>query len=349
MLQFKTIQSTIFIIILTGVLIGFMFLVAPYSYSIFWAAVIAVLTQPIYKWLLNKFNQRARLATAITMLIVVLVCLIPLSLVITLAIQQTLTLYSSLNFSSGLGIINDWITQALAIPGVSKIIGEVDMKQKALEWSATVSSYAYSLLASGSQNTVRLLIQLFIMLYTLYFFIKDGAGMLKKAMYLLPLGDHYEQRLYDRFTSTTRATLKGTVLIGIIQGVIGGLVFFITGIPGAAFWGMIMIVVSIIPSVGAGTVLFIGSVLAFFQGNLTAAIILLVGTVIAGLIDNVLRGPLVGKDTQMHPLLIFFSTLGGLTVFGVSGIVIGPVITALLISLLEIYQHIYKPELDKAD
>ncbi len=188
-----------------------------------------------------------------------------------------------------------------------------------------------------------------IMLYTLYFFIKDGAHILRTAMHLLPLGDQYEQQLYQRFVSTTRATLKGTLFIGIIQGSIGGLTFFLAGVPAALFWSVIMIVLSIIPAVGATPILGITAIILFILGNYSGAIILVVGLMITGLIDNVLRGPLVGKDTQLHPLFIFFSTLGGLSIFGLSGVVLGPVLMALAVSMVEIYQQMYKIQLNKTD
>jgi predicted PurR-regulated permease PerM len=168
-------------------------------------------------------------------------------------------------------------------------------------------------------------------------------------MHLLPLGDQYERRLYNRFVSTTRATLKGTLLIGLIQGSIGGLAFFITSVPATVIWTLIMVVLCIIPSVGASLILLPTAIVLLLLGNFWQAVVVLIALIIAGTIDNVLRGPLVGKDTQMHPLFIFFSTLGGLLAFGFSGIIIGPVITAFLLSIWEIYEQKYKTDLDKED
>lgn len=349
MLSFKSIQSFIFAAVLLGSLAVLLWLISPYSYAIFWAAVIAALAQPLYQRLLKLCKQRVALATALTMLLVVIICLIPIGLVLFVVIQQAINFYTTIHDATSLTTITNLINQVLATPWLTNITGPIDIKTQLYEWANGLSGYAYQILASGGQNTVWWLVQLGIMLYSLYFFIKDGAVILRKLMYILPLGDKYEQQLYSRFVSTTRATLKGTLLIGIIQGAIGGLAFFLADVPAALFWALVMIVLSIIPAVGASPVLGSGAIILFILGDYTGMIILIVGLICAGLIDNVLRGPLVGKDIQMHPLLIFFSTLGGLTVFGISGVVIGPVLMALAISMLEIYQQIYRPELKKAD
>lgn len=349
MLSFKSIQSFIFAAVLAGSLAVLAWLISPYSYAIFWAAVIAALAQPLYKKLLRVFKQRASLSAAITMLVVVLICVIPIGLVLFVVIQQAINFYSTIHDAASLTTITTLINKILATPWLANIIGPVDIKTEFYAWAGTLSGYAYQVLASGGQNTIWMLIQFGIMLYSLYFFIKDGEKILRKIMYLLPLGDRYEQQLYSRFISTTRATLKGTLFIGIIQGAIGGLAFFIAGVPAALFWSVIMIVLSIIPAVGASPVLGGGAIILAILGDYRGALIIVIGLVCAGLIDNILRAPLVGKDTQMHPLLIFFSTLGGLSVFGISGVVVGPVLMALAISMLEIYQQIYRPELKKAD
>lgn len=349
MLSFKTIQTFVFTAVLLGSLVALVWLISPYSYAIFWAAVIAALAQPLYQRFLKLCKQHAPLAAAGTMVTVVLICLIPIGLVLSVVIQQAISFYTSIHDTTSLATISEAVNKLLATPWLVNITGPIDVKAQLYNGASGLSGYAYQLLASSGQNTVWLLIQVAIMLYSLYFFIKDGERILRKIMFILPLGDSYEQQLYQRFVSTTRATLKGTLLIGMIQGVIGGLAFWIAGVPAALFWSVIMIVLSIIPAVGASPVLGGGALIFAVLGNYTGAIILVVGLVCAGLIDNILRGPLVGKDTQLHPLLIFFSTLGGLGVFGISGVVIGPVLMALAVSMLEIYQHIYRPELKKAD
>ena len=160
------------------------------------------------------------------------------------------------------------------------------------------------------------------------------------------VGEKKEQMLFDRFTSTARATLKSTFIIGGIQGLLGGIVFWITGIQGALVWGVVMGALSVLPAVGAFMVWLPAGLITLALGNIWQGVtILLMGFLVIISIDNFLRPPLVGRDTQMHPLVVLFSTLGGLVIFGVSGFVIGPIIAALYISIISIYNDYYKSEL----
>ena len=185
------------------------------------------------------------------------------------------------------------------------------------------------------------------MIYTLYYFFKDGGRILKRLRHISPLGDDYEVLLFDRFTSTARATLKGSFIIGGIQGILGGILFTITGIQGALIWGVIMAIFSMIPSVGSFLVWLPDGLIMLLTGHLWQGLtILLVGGLVISLVDNVLRPPMVGKDIQMHPLLILFSTLGGISVFGISCVIIGPVISSLFMAVISIYDYYYQPELE---
>ena len=167
--------------------------------------------------------------------------------------------------------------------------------------------------------------------------------MLEKILYYLPLEDQDERRMLEKFTSVTRATLKGSAVIGILQGGLAGLAFAVVGIPSAVFWGTIMAVLSIIPSIGSGLVWGPAAIILAVSGHVAKAIGLAVFcAVVVGSLDNLLRPILVGKDTQMHELMIFFGTLGGIIMFGVVGIFIGPIIAALFITVWDIYGVAFK-------
>ncbi len=167
-------------------------------------------------------------------------------------------------------------------------------------------------------------------------------------MLLLPFGDKNEKALFDKFVSTSKATLKGTVLLGGLQGTLGGILFFLIGIPSAAFWGLIMIVLSIIPAVGSFIVWFPVAIYLFATGQLWQGIVLTIGGILIGILDNLLRPPLVGKDIEMHPILILFSTIGGLGLFGISGVVIGPIFAAFFLGVLDMYEKKYKKQLNSS-
>jgi predicted PurR-regulated permease PerM len=177
----------------------------------------------------------------------------------------------------------------------------------------------------------------------MFFFLMDGDKLLDKILYYLPMQDRDEQRMLDRFTSVTRATLKGTAAIGMLQGSLVGIAFWVVGIPSAVFWGTIMAVLSIIPGIGTALVWGPAVIILAAGGNhLKAGGLFLFCAVVVGSIDNLLRPILVGKDTQMHELMIFFGTLGGIFMFGIMGMIIGPIVAALFITIWEIYAVAFK-------
>lgn len=349
-MEFKKIQSFTFLASLIGISILVLWMLRSYVYPVFWAAVIATLFYPWYERILQRTKQKAGVAAALTLILIILIFLIPAAVIVSIIVQQAFIIYDQFGNQSTINAITNAIHQVLEWPIINSVIGnDFDIQTSLTKWGQSISGFIYDMAASGGQNTAKGIIQFFIMLYTLYYFLRDGKIILRRLMHLLPLGDTYETALYKRFVSTARATLKGTLLIGCIQGTIGGIAFAIAGIPGAGFWGMIMIVLSIIPGIGGVVVLLPAAIIMLILGYTWQAVVIIVALLIASVIDNILRGPLVGKDAQMHPLLIFFATLGGLLSFGISGVVIGPVITALFLSLWGIYEQKYKTQLDKAD
>ncbi len=350
-MDFKKIQNYTLIALLLGISILFFWMVRPYWYPVFWAAVVAALFHPLYLRFVRRFGGRRSLAAGLTEIIIIVLLVLPLLGIIALIIQQAISVYGDIERYLSIIALRQFITAAKEWPWLSRLLEVIDINDVTSRLSAmgsTISKWLYQVVARSGQYTARWLLQLFIMLYTLFYFLRDGDRFLKRLMSLLPLGDRYELLLYRRFVSTAKATLKGTVLIGAIQGLIGGLAFVITGMPAAVFWGMIMVIVAIIPGVGASLILVPTIVIMLILGNWWQAVVLTIALVISGLIDNVLRGPLVGKDIQLHPLLIFFATLGGIIAFGVSGVVIGPIITAFLISIWQIYEEKYKTELERS-
>ena len=172
----------------------------------------------------------------------------------------------------------------------------------------------------------------------MFFFLVDGDRLLYYLLYYLPLNDEDEKKLLSRFTSVTRATLKGTAVIGFLQGGLAGIALWLAGIPSALFWAICMMLLSVVPGVGTA-IIWLPAVIYLVVGGqyLTALLVGLFCAIVVGTIDNVLRPRLVGNDTQMHELMIFFSTLGGLLMFGFMGFVIGPIIAALFVTVWELY------------
>jgi predicted PurR-regulated permease PerM len=348
-MDFAKIRNYLFLGLLLIVTVGFLSTVKVFAYPIFWAMVIAAIFYPAYNWM-NKKLKHPDLSSTITLVAVFLVIVIPFSVIGTLVIKQSVDLYTSINGNRGQiiqtvqnathWIKNNPLTKQLNFDDSFWIEKFSQLTQK-------VTTFLIDSATSFTQDSVTFVVMFIIMFYTLFFFLRDGEKFLRKLMHLCPLGDRYEQKLYDRFTSTARATIKGNLILGAIQGGLGVLLFSLTGVPGALIWGIIMMLFCIIPGLGSFIVWFPTGLITLLAGNTWQGItILLVGALLISTIDNFLRPILVGRDIQMHPLLVLFSTLGGIVVFGASGFIIGPIIAALFMAFWDMYEEYYRDELN---
>lgn len=344
-MEFTIYKHIAFFALLLGTGTLFVLLFAPYAYPIFWAAVIAVIVYPVYNWL-NKTLRHSGIAAMLTIIGVVFVILIPISGVLGLIVKQAIDLVSTVNQPNNLDLLQRFAETIVADPRFINLFGQIDIEQSLRDVSSAVGSLALSWLGRGAGNTLSAFIGVFVMLYSLYYFLQSGKTWLKHLMRLLPFGDDNEKILYQKFVSTSKATLKGTLLIGGLQGTIGGLLFWIVGIPSAAFWGLVMIIFAIIPAVGTFAVWVPAAIILFATGQIWQGVVLTTGGLVIGGIDNLLRPPLIGRDIQMHPILILFGTIGGLGLFGVSGVVIGPMIAAMFLAVVTMYEVKYKRQLD---
>jgi predicted PurR-regulated permease PerM len=217
------------------------------------------------------------------------------------------------------------------------------IETKVGELAGRVGQFVVARLAAATRGTVLFFFMLFVMLYAMFFFLKDGRSLLRRILYYMPLSSEDEARMVGKFVSVTRATVKGTLLIGVVQGGLAGIAFAIAGIPGAAFWGTIMAVLSIIPGVGTALVWVPAVVYLLAIGHVGAGIGLgLWCGAVVGTVDNLMRPWLVGRDTEMPDLLILLGTLGGIVLFGAVGVIIGPIVAALFVTVWEIYGTVFK-------
>ena len=321
-----------------------LYLLKPFLYPIFWAAVIAIMFYPLYSWLDSHIPTG--ISITLTLATVVITLLLPLTILSALLVNESIDLYqhvSSQNIRGALEVAEGWFANTSIESYIEQ--AKTDWPKYTANIAKTTSGAIFDVAKNITQNSLRFVFMLFIMFYSLFYFLKDGKRMLSRLMHLSPLGDQYERMLYHRFTSTTRATLKSTIIVGGIQGMLGGLLFLVAGLQGAFVWGMIMVVLAIIPALGPPLILIPVGLVSLVLGNVGVGMLLLIGAVVISFIDNLLRPLLVGKDIQMHPLVVLFSTLGGIFLFGVSGFVIGPIIAALYTSIMSIYEHYYKSEL----
>lgn len=346
--DFAKMRSAFFLLLIGVLGIGILYIIRPFLYPIFWAAVVAVLFSPFYAWT-NRHIKLPSVSAIITILMVITIIFLPLILVSVLLVQESASLIEKISQGNFLGAVENFTVQiegSRFAPLFENI--RTEWTQYASKAAQAMSVFIFNNIKAITQNSIQFVFMSFIMLYTLFYFLKDGKRMLLRFMHLSPLGEEYEEILATRFTSTARATLKGTMIIGGVQGLLGGLLFLFTGIEGAFVWGVIMTILSIIPAVGSFLVWFPAGLIMIAMGNVGAGVtILLVGAIVISNIDNILRPPLVGKDTQMHPLLVLFSTLGGIFLFGVSGFIIGPIVMALFLAVISMYDHYYQRDLNK--
>jgi len=216
--------------------------------------------------------------------------------------------------------------------------------ERAAQAVTSVGGFLVNRVSSATTGTVVFFFQFAILLYAMFFFFIDGPKYLRTISSYLPFDEVDSQRVLDRFLSVTRATVKGTLLIGLIQGSINGVAFWVVGLPAPMFWGAVMVILSVIPAVG-GALVWVPAViwLGLTQHYVQAIILLVLCGAISGSVDNLLRPRLIGRDTKMPDLLILVATLGGLGFFGAVGFIIGPLVAALFLTLWDIMGVLYRP------
>ena len=329
----------------------FLTMIRQFLMAIFMAGLFSAMSTPVHRWLKPRLNNRENLASTLIIIAIVCLILIPLALLISVVIGQAVHVGQSVSpwidsFVEEPGILSEHISK---IPHYEILLPYRDMiLEKAGEIVGIISNLLISSLTSLSKITINALFNIVIMLYVMFYFLSMGDVLLKKILYYLPMVHEDEERLLFRFTSVAGATMKSTFIIGILQGGLCGFAFFLAGIQGAVFWGTVMAVLSIIPAVGTAVVWLPALAILAIGGDFSGVIILaVICGAVAGNLDNLLRPRLVGKDTEMHDLFVLFGTLGGIALFGVLGIIIGPIISALFITIWEIYGdafHEYLPE-----
>ncbi|MBW1887285.1 MAG: AI-2E family transporter [Deltaproteobacteria bacterium] len=342
----ETVNKFVILLLVLFISAIFLSMIRSFIMSILMAGIFSALAHPLYRRLESSFGGRRSLASFITLLLIVFLILFPLALLLGVVTAQAIKVGQS---------VTPWVQKQISEPGAfSDLLSSIPFYEqiepykdliwgKAGELVGTISSYLINSLSSATIGTVNFLFMSFILLYSMFFFLMDGDKLLAKILYYLPLQDQDERRMLEKFTSVTRATLKGTAVIGVLQGGVAGLAFWVVGIQSAVFWGTIMTVLSIIPGIGTALVWGPAAIILAVSGHYVKAIGLTVFCVIVvGSLDNFLRPRLVGKDTQMHELLILFGTLGGIALFGVLGIIIGPIVSALFVTVWEIYGAVFR-------
>jgi len=335
------VRNGLFLLLVLIVTVAFFGLISTFLPACFWAGVLALIFRNTYRRIRIKLRGRSNLSAFITLLLIMLVVVIPLTLITLALVDQSTKLYEQLrnqdiNFSNLLQFIER------QIPAVETFlarfgVGINQLQERLSNFAVTVTQAVGNQALSVTQNTVNFFVQFSLMLYLLFFFLRDGQRVINSIVNVVPLGNKTERMILKRFASVTRATMKGTLTIAIIQGSIGGILFWILGIPGSVLWGVLMTLLSLLPVGGSAIVWVPTAIVMLLQGHYGKAIaIIIVGSLFIGLIDNLLRPILVGRDAEMPDYLVLLATLGGISWFGLTGFILGPVIAALFLTFWEI-------------
>lgn len=330
--------QTAFFFSLFGIALVFAILIFwPFLVPLIMAGVLGVILKPVFIWILDQIGEKKRgTASILTILIFLLVIIFPLALIGNRLVGEAQSLYTLINDEAGSISLNAATTNIETF--VQKWIPtfKVDSKQ----FLGNVSGWFIGSLGGLFSGTLDFLIKFVITIIALYFVLKDGIQLKKQLVMLSPLTDAEDMTIINSLQSVIRAVITGSLFVALIQGVLTGIGFLLTGVPNPTLWGTVATIAALVPGLGTALVIFPGVIYLFFFGNSFAWLVLLIwGIVAVGLIDNVVGPKIMGRGIDIHPVLILFSILGGLSYFGPEGFIFGPVIISFLFVLVKVFRQ----------
>ncbi len=307
----------------------------PFLNVIILALVLAILLNPVYEYILKIFRNKGSMAAAVVIILTIIFILTPLALLSIQIFNQSRDVYTEIQSGRV-----DYIQQVVMTiekpiqahyPTFS--INVTGFFQQIVVW---IGNNAANIISSTSNA----LLGLMLVFISLYFFLKDGKKFLNYIVSLSPLEDKYDTKIFHRIGMMISSVVRGVLFIAIVQAILVGVGFYFFGVPNATLWGTVTIVASLLPFIGTALVVVPGVGYLLLTGNLFGAIGLAVwGSLLVGLIDNLLMPVIYGKSSQVHPLVILFAVLGGIYAFGPLGFLVGPMIVSFFIAILEIYRE----------
>jgi predicted PurR-regulated permease PerM len=332
-------ESRSFVTFLAVVTLAAIWIALPFYGAILWGLVAAIMFDPLFRRLVARWPKRRTTAALLTVLALIAIVIIPAGLIGSLLIEESISTYGRIQSRQiDFGRVKGDVRAALpaSLTATLDRFGLGDVASIQLKLSTFVSSglrmFATQAVNFG-QGAFALVLQLGVMLYLTFFFLRDGRSLSRAIGARVPLDPARRAIMFEKFTTVIRATIKGSVVIAIIQGVIGGVVFWALGIHAPLLWGVVMGLLSLLPAIGTGLIWVPVAIALFASGDIVeGGILVFCGVFIIGMVDNVLRPILVGKDTRMPDFVVLIATLGGISVIGINGFIIGPVIAALFIA-----------------
>lgn len=337
-------EDKMFLLLVGAATVAFIWLIMSFFNAILWGVVAAILFAPMQRSLVRRFPANPNSMAAITLLALIAIVIVPMIILGILLVQEATVFYNGLR-SGNINIVTyfdqiqaalpDWATQQLNRLGLTDINTIRDKIGNGL--AASFETLAMQALNIG-QTAFSFFVSLGVMLYLTFFLLRDGPYLSAMVVDAIPLHSVQRRALAEKFIAVVRATIKGNMIVAIVQGGLGGLIFWSLGIGGAILWAVSMAFFSLLPAVGTGIVWVPVAIYLFATGSIIKGFILVFcGVFIIGMVDNVLRPILVGRDTRMPDYVVLISTLGGLELFGLSGFIVGPVIAALFMAVWEIF------------
>lgn len=346
----NNLRRVFLLVLVTGMTVVLVVLLKSFWMTIVVSAVMAGLLRPFYKRVLKRVGDRTSVAAGITVLVTLLVFVVPLLTVGGMVVSQAAGITENVRpiIEKSINSPTYLDQQLQRVPGYDKFLKPYrkQILTKAADVVKSLGGFLVSSLSDTTLSTVSFIVNFFIALYAMFFLLTDGPGMLAAILAHLPLQADEKVLLAERFMSITRATIKGTLVIGVIQGLLTGFAFWVVGIPSVAFWTVLVVILSIVPVIGGALIWVPACIVLFSMGMVWKAILLAAFcSLVVGSIDNLLRPALVGRDTKMHDLLVMFSTMGGLLVIGPLGFIIGPVLMGLFVTSWQIFGIAYREQL----
>jgi predicted PurR-regulated permease PerM len=342
-IDLSTLEDKTFISLVIAISLAFAWILWPFYGAVLWGTVLAIVFAPLYRRFCRAMRQRPTLAALATVAVIVLIVILPSTLVMASLVREATSVYAMFksgevnlagSFQHALDALPAWAVGLLDRFGMTDLAGIQEVLSAVLgRASQLIATQALNV----GQATFELVVRLFVMLYLLFFLLRDGEELFRVIKDAVPLRAEQQRVIFGKFATVVRATVKGTIVVAILQGALGGLMFWFLGIRAALLWAALMALLSLLPAVGSALVWLPVALYLLATGALWQGLVLIAyGVLVIGLVDNLLRPMLVGTDIKMPDYVVLLSTLGGLEIFGMNGIVLGPLIAAMFMVVWDI-------------
>ncbi|HEY6364653.1 MAG TPA: AI-2E family transporter [Candidatus Binatia bacterium] len=344
--------TAFFFTLLLVLLYGTFLILSPFLKALTWAAILAVLFYPAYDWLLRMFKGKATLASLTVIVVIALVIVLPGIQIVGFLTEEVVELVKAVGAlvnSEGVQTWQQhpwiqWLLRWWSMLGVelAKLKFEIDLGKLVIQGAQVSSGYVLAQAKGAAQNLFLFVANVLLVLLTLFFFLRDGAAFCYRLRRLLPMDPEHQERLFTNIVNAVTAVVHGCLVVAMIQGFLAGLAYWVLGVPYALVWGVVTAFFALLPVGGSTIVTIPVTIYLFLQGNVVKGVLMVIWALgVVGAVDNVLKPMFIGTRLKLPMLFLFFGILGGLAVFGALGLILGPVLLALLAALLDLYREEY--------